>query len=149
MPAAPHSVAENTPRFRYWRDPVFITAVLLYFVNRWLLKPLTGNSADFFHCYLNDVICIPFWLPPVLALHRLLRLRRHDAPPTFGEILLHLGIWSWLFEILGPGLHALFPYAVGDPWDIVAYAAGAGIAALLWRSGFHPGEDLVERRQAA
>jgi len=138
-------VIGNLPRrFRYWRDPVFVVVVLLYWVNRWVLKPMTGDPNDFFHCYWNDVLCIPLWLPLVLALHRLLGLRRHDRPPTIGEILLHLGIWSWFFEVLAPSEPWLFPRTIGDPLDIVAYAIGAGIAALLWRSRFYPGDGALQ-----
>src|SRR5687768_1767088 len=87
-------------RFRYLRDPVFLAAVTLYLCNRWLLKPLTAGEeagsagARFVHGYFADLLCVPFLLPPVLRLHRLLGLRRHDGAPTFQELLLHVAIWS-------------------------------------------------------
>jgi hypothetical protein len=128
--------AAARPRFRYLRDPVFLGSVAIYLLNRFVLRPATGNPADFFHCQLNDVLCIPFWLPPSLWLARGLRLRQHDEPPTVGELMLFLLLWSWLFEVLvqAKPLRVLFPNSVGDAWDIVAYAGGAVLAGLLWRS---------------
>jgi len=60
---------------------VFLLAFGLYFVNKWVFKPLTLSHPGFFHCYFNDLICIPFWLPPILFIHRKLGIRDHDGPP--------------------------------------------------------------------
>lgn len=125
------------PRFRYLRDPVFLVAVALYLLNRFVVRPATGDPGDFFHCYLNDVLCLPFWMPPLLWICRGLGLRRHDAPPTVGELLFYVLLWSLWFEGIAPAspIRAWFPETVGDPWDVVAYAAGGLIGGLLWRSG--------------
>jgi hypothetical protein len=72
---------------------------------------------------------IPCALPPVLWLHRRLGLRRDDDPPGLGEITAHLIFWSILFEWIGPHLVAR---AVGDPLDVLAYAAGAVVGAVWW-----------------
>jgi hypothetical protein len=125
-------------RFRYWRDPVCLGAVAIYLLNRFVVKPATGDPGDFWHCYANDVLCLPVWLPVALWLQRLLRVRTHDLPPTLGEIALHWLLWSLFFEGLGPSLQGVFPNAVADPWDVVAYAAGGGIAAWLWKSPRDP-----------
>ncbi len=65
--------------FKYLRDPVFMLCVAIYFGHRalrqWDFSPLV------FQCHLNDLICTGFWLPPVLWLHRMLGLRRHDGIP--------------------------------------------------------------------
>jgi hypothetical protein len=62
-------------------------------------------------------------------MQRWLRLRPHDRPPTTGEITLYLGVWSVLFEWIGP---RIMPWTVGDPWDVAAYAVGAVLAGLWW-----------------
>lgn len=80
--------------------------------------------------WLDDLLLIPCALPPLLLLHRRLKLRLHDAPPTLVEIAVHLVAWSVLFEWIGPHLMAR---ATGDPADLVAYSVGALAAALWWR----------------
>jgi hypothetical protein len=112
--------------FAYWRDRLFITCCALYVLNRWGLKPLV--TSPFFHGQFNDLLLIPCALPPVLWLQRKSRLRSHDAPPTVGEIVGHLAVWSVLFEIIGPRMMTV----TGDVRDVVAYAAGALVAGLWW-----------------
>jgi hypothetical protein len=113
-------------RFAYYTDPLCVLGCVLYAVNRWGLKPRIHNA--FLHDHFNDLLLIPCALPLLLWLHRRLRLRLHDEPPTPGEIALHLVIWSVLFEVIGP---RILPRATGDPWDVIAYVAG-GVAAGLW-----------------
>ena len=88
-------------KFRYMKDSLFLVSVAIYFLNRYLLKPFTGDEIPFFRCYLNDLICIPFCLPIVLFLTRLVRLRDHDNPPDFYEISFYLLMWSFVFEYVG------------------------------------------------
>ena len=116
-------------KFRYLLDPLFLACVALYFLNRFVIKP--NCDFVFFHAWLNDVICIPFWIPVMLAGMRLTRLRRHDNPPTFAEIGIPLVLWSWWFEIYLPNLVGSRHYA--DPWDIVAYSSGAVFAYWFWK----------------
>ena len=71
----------------------------------------------------------PAPLPPLLLIHRWLKLRVHDLPPTLVEITAHLVFWSVLFEAVGPHL---FRHAVGDWLDVLAYTAGALVAGLWW-----------------
>ncbi|HEU4418411.1 MAG TPA: hypothetical protein VFT55_05700 [Planctomycetota bacterium] len=127
-------------RFRYLRDPLFLTAVALYAVNRFAIKPCT-SPGGFFHCWFNDLICVPFWLPPILGTMRALALRDHDAPPSQAEIALLVAAWSLVFEAIVPRtplLHSTFPHAVGDPLDVFFYVVGALIAGVVWRSGSAP-----------
>jgi hypothetical protein len=141
MPASiPPPAPPAERRFRYLRDPVFLTAVALYLLNRFAIKPYTGNTNDFFHCWLNDLVCIPFWLPLILRLRRALGLREHDAPPTVNELVALCALWSLVFEFVVPAtaLRTLFPNAVGDPVDVFMYVSGALLAGLLWRSGEAP-----------
>lgn len=114
-------------RFHYCRDPLFIIGCVAYAVNRWIVKPHTANS--FLHGYFNDLWLIPCALPPILWLHRRLRLRTDDSYPHLSEIVLHFAFWSVLFEYLGP---KLMPHTVGDPLDVLAYAAGAIVAGIWW-----------------
>lgn len=118
-------------RFRYLRDPLFLGCLALYFLNRWLLKPYAPLS--FFRDHLNDLICIPFWVPIMLWGMRRLGLRANDRPPQWHEILVPLLLWSYLFEVLLPGLGPFRHRAIADPGDVLAYTTGALLAAILWR----------------
>ena len=121
--------------FRYLRDPLFLFCVVLYFVNRLILKPHfhQGMIGDFVHGSLNDVICIPFWVPIMVWLMRKVRLRTTDAMPQPAEILIPLLLWSWLFELVLPFHGPFRRLAVCDPDDILCYTVGALIAARIWR----------------
>jgi hypothetical protein len=122
--------------FRYLKDPLFLACLGLYFANRWLLKPLFPGG--FFHAYLNDLICIPFWVPIMLWLMRKTRLRADDAPPQWYEILLPLLVWSAAFELVVPGLGSFRRVAVADARDILAYTVGALLSALFWKAWYRP-----------
>jgi hypothetical protein len=117
-------------RFGYLRDPLFLACVFLYVVNRFWIKP--NCDIVFFHAYLNDVICIPFTLPPMLWVLRRLRLRFHDGPPTLPEIVIPLLMIAWAFEVYLPNTAMFRDVTFADPWDIVAYAAGAIAAGTFW-----------------
>ena len=114
-------------RFRYLRDPLFLTGCAAYAINRWLIKPHVHTG--FLHSQFNDLWLIPCALPPVLWLHRRLGLRAPDHAPTFYEITFHLVFWSALFEWIGP---KFVPHTTGDPADVLAYVVGAILAGLWW-----------------
>ena len=120
--------------YGYLRDSVFLASAGLYVLNRLVLKPLIdgypGPLHAFLHGYLNDVLCIPFCLPPLLFLQHKCGLRGHDCFPTRGEIMGTLVIWSMFFEWAAPRL--FFPLTVKDPHDVAAYAGGAIVAGLIW-----------------
>src|SRR5207249_850406 len=123
--------------FRYFADPVCITALLIYPLNRWLLKP-HGIGGEFAVCYLNDILCLPLFLPMILYVQRRIGLRSHDGPPRMWEILQHWAIFSILFEVILPRYPKYFR-SVADPLDVVAYMAG-GIAGWLcwhWMTSSH------------
>ena len=122
----------RTSKFGYLKDHLFLITVSIYFLNRYIVKPLTVGRISFFHSYLNDLICIPFWLPIVLFLTRLVRLRDHDEPPDFYELSFYLLIWSVMFEVVGPLYGKYYNYPVADPWDVVCYALGCVIAGIYW-----------------
>jgi hypothetical protein len=123
-------------KFRYLGDGLFLIGCSLYALNRWLIKPHVHNAFMRFH--FNDMLLIPCALPVLLLLHRRLRLRTMDDPPTWGEIALYTVFWSILFEVIGPHL---IRHATGDPWDVVVYVIG-GIGAGLW---WHRREIFLQR----
>src|SRR3989339_427087 len=89
------SVFQRKTQFAYLRDTLFIIVVIIYFLNRFLIKPLTIHHTTFFASYLNDLICMPFWLPIVLFVTRKVRLRTHDEPPDIYELGFYLILWSF------------------------------------------------------
>jgi len=113
-------------RFGYLRDRLFLAAAAGYGLNRWLLKPLIPSP--FLRGHFNDLLLIPAALPVVLCVQRFLGLRKHDLPPSWSEMVLHLVVWSVVCEFIGPfWLH----HGTADLWDLVAYALG-GVAACHW-----------------
>ena len=119
--------------YRYVLDPLCAASCALYALNRWVIKP--HSSIEFFHSWFNDMLLIPCALPPVLLLHRWLRLRDHDRPPTAFEVAGHWLGWSVLFEVICP---RFMPHTTGDPWDVAAYAVGAIVAFLWWQRDLRP-----------
>jgi len=118
-------------RFRYLKDPLFLFCVALYFLNRLVLKPHFSNA--FLQCYLNDVICIPFWIPIMLFIMKALDLRKSDDLPTAFEILIPLILWSWVFEAYLPFTSMFKHLATSDYRDVLAYTIGGGLSGLIWR----------------
>ena len=117
-------------RYRYLRDPVFVTAFFLYWLNRLAIKPFT--EVGFVHNHFNDFLCVPFFVPVVVFVARSCRLRTHDRPPEVHEIILPLLVWSIMFELVLPASPFWSRWAVGDPLDILWYSAGAFVASVLW-----------------
>ena len=126
--------------FGYLRDPLFLVCLLIYFINRLIIKRYLPNT--FSQSYLNDAICIPFWVPIMLFLMQKAGLRQKDCPPKSYEILIPLLIWSCAFESVAPYTHAFRGLAFGDPADILCYAAGALAAAVIWKSWYSKGRLL-------
>jgi len=117
--------------FLYLRDPLFLCCVLVYFVNRLIFKNVWPTG--FVHEHLNDLICIPLWVPIMLWVERLLMLRPDDRPPDAIEVIVPLLVWSWVFEMILPGTEMFGRYCTADAWDIVYYSLGAVGAAIIWR----------------
>jgi len=138
-------------RFRYLTDPLFLVCVVLYFVNRFVLKHVV--AAGFLHDHLNDLICIPFWVPIMVFLMRKARLRGDDAPPQAEEILIPLVLWSAIFELYLPRVGLFRGLAVSDHVDILWYAVGALVASVVWgityRDRKQPGGEPVESAHPA
>jgi len=122
-------------RFGYVRDPLFLACVATYALNRFILKP--HLATPFLHEHLNDLICIPFWVPIMLLLQRAIGLRAAgDGPPRAGEILIPLIVWSWAFELWLPYTAWGRTWCTTDPWDVFYYSLGALGAAVFWRGWY-------------
>lgn len=115
-------------RFRYVADPLCWSAVALYALNRWELKP--HFASPFLHSYLSDLLLIPAALPVVLWLQRRLGLRQVDTPPTWAEMLGHLTVWSIICEVIGP---FVLHHGTADLRDVVCYTLGGVLACLWWQ----------------
>ena len=109
---------------------MFLVCFFAYWAHRWLAG--IGMSNSLLRGHLNDVICIPFWLPMMLWANRKLRLRTHDRPPDSVEIVVPLMIWSALFEVV-PLQQIWHIPTVADPYDVFSYSIGALAAAVFWR----------------
>jgi len=107
---------------------------VLYFVNRLVLKKISG--AAFLHDHLNDLICIPFWVPIMLSGLRVLRLRKDDGMPRAHEVLIPLLVWSVVFELLLPQMRTFERLAVSDPEDVLFYTLGACLSMLFWKAWY-------------
>jgi hypothetical protein len=120
------------PGFRYAADPICLGSIIIYGLNRWLLKP-QGIGGAFTQGYLNDLLCLPLFLPIILGVQRLLRIRRHDGVPRMWEMLQHWIIFSVLFEIVLPRYPQYFR-TTADEIDVVAYLIGGLIAWAWWQT---------------
>ena len=101
----------------FLRDPVFLLSASSYLANRFLLEEL-----PFFDNYFSDFLLIPCALPPLLFFYQLMGMRRGANYPEFGEVILHLLVWSIFCELIGPLVLGL---GVGDTLDVLAYTCGA------------------------
>jgi hypothetical protein len=116
-------------RFHYFLDPVCLASVLIYAINRWYWKPHHIGGL-FTVGYLNDLICLPLFLPLILGLQRALGVRRHDDFPRLWEMLQQWVVFSLLFEVILPQFPQYFR-TTADPFDVLAYLAG-GLLAWGW-----------------
>jgi hypothetical protein len=117
--------------FRYLKDPLFLVCFSAYCVHR-VLKT-HDLSTPLLCSYLNDVICIPFWIPIMLWGERKLGFRQHDDPPSALEIVIPLVIWAIVFEVVLPSTDTFAGLAVPDPNDVLCYALGGFVAARFWQ----------------
>jgi len=129
------SGSEAAPGFAYLADKTFLAACSLYAANRFWWKPVFGDSCRFLRNHLDDCLLIPAALPPLLYLFRKLGLRGHDSLPSIREVAEWTLVWSVAFEWVFPRyLHK----GASDMRDVLAYAMGAFVSWLLWRSGSAP-----------
>lgn len=137
----------NRQEFQYLRDPLFIACLAAYFINR--VAESFGIAGPTLRYYLNDLICLPFWLPIVLQIARSIGFRKIDAPPSGLECGLALFIWATLFEVWLPETNLLAGYAIADPWDVIAYAIGGFVAQVWWGWWYGPLSFVAAEHLAA
>jgi len=111
------------------RDALWIGSVALFALNRWWIKP--HFSGAFWHSSLNDVLCLPVWMPVCVWLFARLRLRDF-SPPRPLEIAVCLLFWSVVFEVWLPHVSTFGKFSAGDPLDVLAYAGGGFLGWLWW-----------------
>lgn len=80
----------------------------------------------------NDLLCIPIFVPLMVFGLRRLGARPDDGPPRAHEILIPLLSWGYLFEVLLPRTDTFGRLTTADPADFLAYTIGAGAAAAYW-----------------
>jgi hypothetical protein len=116
--------------FRYLADPVCIASLILYATNRYIFKP-HHIGGWFTHGYLNDVLCLPLFVPMILYAQHIVGLRTGFAFPRVWEILQTWLVFTIVFQVIIPRFPKTF-VAAGDPFDILAYLGGGVIAGLYW-----------------
>jgi hypothetical protein len=108
------------PALAVLRHPLFVGCVVLYGAyqlnHHWLHRPLPPQLTS----YLRDVLCMPVMLSIALVAHQLVYGRQATLPASW--VLAASAFVALWFEVLLP---RWAPHAVADPWDVLAYAAGA------------------------
>jgi hypothetical protein len=137
---------ERAVKFGYWRDPVFLTSLAVYVINRALIKPNLHPYSPFFHGHLDDSLTVPVALPLYLLVYRWIGLRPDDQLPRWWEVGLHLAVWETFFKWYGPRfLHK----GALDPVDVWCIALGGLIAWLLWQRNSLLGAGSLGKRRTA
>lgn len=133
--------------FRYLRDPIFLTCLAAYFLNRKLEE--FGLSPVLAQCYLNDLICIPFWVPMMVWVAKNLGWRRHGRRPDVIEIGIPLIMFAVVFEVVLPLTDTFLSKTVADPYDVQCYVLGAVVANGLWSRMYDTDTALPSRSTSA
>lgn len=128
--------------FAYLKDPLFLVCFAVYWIHRFFADH--GLSTPLLCGYLNDLICIPFWVPIMLWALRKLKLRRHDRPPEGAEIVIPLLVWTAVFEVFIPYHREWQVPTVADPYDVLAYSVGALLAVLFWKWHYRQRQPIAE-----
>ncbi len=118
--------------FAQLRDPLFIACLIIYSANR--AAEDCGYSHWILRGYLNDLICVGFWVPIVTFMLGYARLRDPRIIPRDHEIVIAVIVWALMFEFWLPQTTTFATLMVADPWDVICYAGGGLAAAVWWRS---------------
>ena len=132
----PRSRGTSAVPFAYLRDPLFLLCLGIYFAHRWAVSQ--GLSTPWLRSYVNDLICLPFWVPMMLWLQRVWGLRNHDDPPQPTELVIPLLIWATVFEVMLPSTRTWSGLAFPDPADVLCYALGGLVSVLFWNWWYRP-----------
>jgi len=101
------------PPFWFWCSAIFI-------LNQFL--EAGGVFIPYVHSYLDDILAIPIVLGFTLAFQQQFTYRNPKYTFSIWHSLIFLLGLSWYFEWYLP---SVYNHHYRDPWDIVAYAAGA------------------------
>ena len=115
------------------RDALWLASVALFILNNWWIKP--NFAGWFWHSSLNDILCLPVWMPVCVWILTQFKLR-HRQPPRPLEIAVCLLFWSVVFEIVLPRTEVFGHFSAGDPFDVLAYAIGGVIGWIWWKTVF-------------
>ena len=113
------------------RDPVFLAALALYTIGRFVLRP-TCDSA-WLDAYWNDLLLAGIVVPPVTWARQHIGVRPDGGPPDGHEVVLPIVVVAAVFELAVPLLHPTSLAGYADPYDLAAYATGALVALIAWR----------------
>ena len=118
------------------RDALWLASVALFALNKWWIKP--HFDGWFWHSSLNDVLCLPVWMPVCVWIFAKFKLRDSAAPRPL-EIAVCLLFWSLVFEVWLPQTELFGHFAPGDPFDVLAYAVGGMLGWAWWNWISHKG----------
>jgi len=110
-------------------NPLFMISLAAYCLNSFVLKYSSVDNR-FLQFYFNDLLLVPCVLPPILCLISIAGYRDSNKPPSHGEVLVCLCIWSIAFEVIGP---LVSQKSTADPFDVAAYWLGGAVSWSLWR----------------
>ncbi len=83
---------------------------------------------------------MPIAIPLMFAAFYYTKLRQTPFPNLI-ELMLHLIIWSTIFEVIGP---QFLNKGVGDIYDVICYVIGTGaIAVTLDQESFNTKKQLA------
>ncbi|MEJ8802558.1 hypothetical protein [Pontibacter sp. H249] len=101
------------------QHPLFIACLLLFCLNQVLEN--NGVYVWPLHTHLDDFLCLPLTLTIILAAERV-----YFQNPAFilpkRYLVIAAVLFSLMFEVILPLFAARY---TADPWDVIAYAAGA------------------------
>ncbi len=112
------------------RDALWLASVALVVLNKVWIKP--NFSGVLWHSFLNDLLCLPVWMPFCVWAFARLKLR-DSSPPRALEIAVCLLFWSIVFEVVLPRTTIFGRFGPGDPLDVLAYAIGGFFGWLWWQ----------------
>ena len=111
---------------RILRHPFFIASLLLYGI----LKATRHGPyrISFVHDYLADFLCMPVVMGIALLVLRRWVTRNEGSTLSISMMALTVALYAFLFEYWFPKISTDF---TADPWDVLAYFAGAVAFHLL------------------
>jgi hypothetical protein len=105
---------------RILRHPFFLASLFLY-----LTLKATRNGqfrVPILHDYLADLLCMPVVMGIALAILRQWVSRDAGSTLPVRLMVMTVALYAFLFEYWFPRISTDF---TADPWDVLAYAAGA------------------------